>query len=283
MKSLSRVAGWILCAALLSPAVMVGSQRDRLALVKQSSIIFVGTVTKLGAVSFAGVPKSPQTIVVRVDAVLKKPAAVSLAKDSKVTVEVKDASAFQEGTQATFYAEGWILGAGVAVKEVGHEIAPATLAPTAVGEKQTEASRIQKQISDAELSARIKQADMVVVGRVVSVRPFATPTMAPTRPHISEHAPNWQEAVIQVESGLKGAKANQKVVVRFPGSMDVAWYGAPKFKEGQEATFILKKDQVSGAPKSMLAGVQVNAYTALKGGDALSKADAARVRALFRK
>src|SRR2546430_11839150 len=33
-----------------------------------------------------------------------------------------------------------------------------------------------------------------------------------------------------------------QVVVRFPGSSDVAWVGAPKFAVGEEGTFLLHKD-----------------------------------------
>src|SRR5437870_8844435 len=111
----------ILCANLLGAAALPQATGNQAALVKQSSIVFAGTVSQLGTTSFAGVPKSAQTIVVRVDSVLKKPPAVSLKKGDNVTVEVKDPSAFQQGMQATFYTEGWIFGAGVAVKELGNE------------------------------------------------------------------------------------------------------------------------------------------------------------------
>src|SRR2546422_9974741 len=121
-SSLNFFAGG-LATALLAPTVVAfpQGQHNQAALAKQSSIVFSGTVSQLGAVSFAGVPQSPQTIVVRVDSVLKKPPAVSLKKGDNVTVELKDPSAFQQGTQATFYTEGWIFGSGVAVKELGHE------------------------------------------------------------------------------------------------------------------------------------------------------------------
>src|SRR5260370_20788519 len=109
---------------LLGAAALPQSTSNQAALAKQSSIVFAGTVSQLGATSFAGAPKSAQTIVVRVDTVLKKPSAVSLKKGDNVTVEVKDPSAFRDGTQATFYTDGWIFGSGVAVKELGHEIPP---------------------------------------------------------------------------------------------------------------------------------------------------------------
>jgi hypothetical protein len=46
---------------------------------------------------------------------------------------------------------------------------------------------------------------------------------APTSEIISEHAPDWQEAVIAVQSVLKGASRAKEIVVRFPGSLDVMW------------------------------------------------------------
>src|SRR5467141_1427631 len=111
----------ILGVNLLGAPALPQATSNQAALAKQSSIVFAGTVSQLGAASFAGVPKSAQTVVVRVDSVLKKPSAVSLKKGDNVTVELKDPSAFQQGTQATFYTEGWIFGSGVAVKELGHE------------------------------------------------------------------------------------------------------------------------------------------------------------------
>src|SRR5437879_10452534 len=111
----------ILAVSLLGVAAMPQATGNQAALAKQSSIVFAGTVSELGATSFAGVPKSAQTIVVRVDSVLKKPPAVSLKKGDNVTVELKDPSAFQQGMQATFYTEGRTFGSGVAVKELGHE------------------------------------------------------------------------------------------------------------------------------------------------------------------
>ena len=73
------------------------------------------------------------------DSVEKKPAAVSLKRGDDVTVEVKDASAFQQGTHATFFTDGWIFGSGVAVKELGHELgaAGAGSAPASAVEMKT--------------------------------------------------------------------------------------------------------------------------------------------------
>src|SRR5205085_8615161 len=138
-------------------------------------------------------------------------------------------------------------------------------------------------VNDADLKAHIQRAAMVVAGRVEQVRP-ADLTAAPTRPRrITEHDPDWQEAIIQVEDGIKGAQAGEQVVVRFPGSSDVAWVGTPRFALGQEGTFLLHKDSTSGSPRTSWGGKSVTAYTALHRLDVLSRQDATRVRALIQK
>ncbi len=253
------------------------------ALAKQSNIVFSGTVSQLGAVSFAGVPQSPQTIVVRVDSVLKKPPAVSLKKGDNVTVELKDPSAFQQGTQATFYTEGWIFGSGVAVKELGHDFNPGGAPAAGAGRGETALGYTQEQISDQELRDRLNSADFVVIGRVTDVHRWTVPKSATPR-RVSEHDPDWHEAVVEVQSVLKGAQVKgNKVVVRFPGRNDVAWVHSPKFEKNQQGIFCLNRDQTSGVPTEKVAGRQVSVYTCLGHGDSLPLSDAPRVRSLLKK
>jgi len=261
---------------LISLAVPLSAQLSRTALVRQSDIIFAGTVIQAG--------------VVRVDQVFEKPAAVSLAKGDSVTVLPARAGggSLNPGLQATFYTKGWIYGQGVTVREVGHETIgpPPQLAAAAVAStgtaQQDLVARARQQVDDADLKARIQAAAMVVVGRVEQIRPPAY-TAAPARPkRFSEHDPDWQEAIIHVDEGLKGATAGERVVVRFPGSRDVAFVGTPRFAAGQEGTFLLQKDTATGSPLSVMAGQQVPAYTALHRLDVRPKQDAQHVRTLMR-
>jgi hypothetical protein len=281
-SSFPRFRGIFLCVALFaSPMAAFAQGTDaQAALAGQSSIIFAGTVSELAATSFADVPKSAQTIVVRVDAILKKPAAVSLKKGDNVTVEVKDPSAFQPGTQATFYTDGWIFGSGVAVKELGHEIGPAGGGTsTAAGASASS----QQEISDQELRNRLNAADLVVIGRVTDVHRWAPPKSTKTT-HVTEHDPDWHEAVVQIQSVLKGGQVKgNKIVVRFPGRNDVAWVRSPKFEKNQQGIFCLNKDQVTGASTYKVGGRQVNVYTCLGHGDSLPMSDVPRVRALLSK
>ena len=267
-----RIRSLIVPIVLISLAVPLSAQMSRVAWVRQSDIIFAGTVTRAG--------------VIRVDQVFEKPDAVSLMKGDSVAVVAARAGSppLNPGMQATFYTTGWIYGRWITVREVGHEpIGPqlATVAGTGTAQQDLVA-RARQQVNDADLKARIQAAAMVVVGRVEQIRPPAY-TGAPARPkRFTEHDPNWQEAIIHVDEGLKGATAGERVVVRFPGSRDVAFVGTPRFAAGQEGTFLLQKDTATGSPLALMAGQPVQAYTALHRLDVLSKQDAQHVRTLMR-
>lgn len=268
-------------AALLGIANVTDSQEatNPAGLLKQASIVFGGTVTQLGATSFGAVPRSAQTIVVHVDAVVKKPAAVSLRRGDSITVEVKDPAAFQEGTHATFYTEGWIFGAGLAVRELGHDTTGSEmLAPSEAQQKAL--GRVQEEASDQALKERVAEADYVVVARVTEVRKWNA--LKSRQYRVTEHDPDWHDAVIQVEATLKGPKPKKnKLVVRYPQCNDVAWVHSPKFEKNQRGVFFLKKDEVSGQPTALVGGSKVSAYTCLSPGDWLPISEEARVKALL--
>jgi hypothetical protein len=251
----------------------------------KSSIIFSGTVSQLAATSFADVPKSARTIVVRVDSIVRKPAAVSLKKGDNVTVEVKDASAFQEGTHATFYTDGWIFGSGIAVKELGYEIGPAPAEDAhAAGTGEKAPGQFPDETSDQGLLDRMNKSDYVVVGRVTDVHRWNPPKSksgAPSR--VTEHDPDWHEAVVEIQSVLKGGKVKgNRVVVRFPQRNDVAWVNSPKFEKNQKGIFCLNRDQATGVSTTKLGGQQVNVYTCLGHGDSIPLSEEARVRSLLK-
>src|SRR6266571_933819 len=143
--------------------------------------------------------------------------------------------------------------------------------------------QIQKQISDQELQNRIASSELVVIGRVTDVHRWTVPKSATPR-RVSEHDPDWHEAVVQVQSVLKGGQVKgNKVVVRFPGRNDVAWVRSPKFEKNRQGIFCLNRDQTSGVPTAKVGGRQVTVYTCLGHGDSLPLSDAPRVRSLLKK
>src|SRR5213595_892300 len=134
-----------LAVALWLPGSTARGQTSRAALVRQSDIIFVGTVTNVGAVAVPDLSPSPRTVVVRVEQVFEKPAAVSLTAGDSVTVETVRPGSLQQGVQATFYTTGWVFGRGVAVREVGHEPARSRLVAAV---QQDSVARARQQMND---------------------------------------------------------------------------------------------------------------------------------------
>lgn len=265
----------LLLLATVVPSHSACAQRPAVATARRSNIVFTGTVTQVGAASFAAVTPTSQTLVVRVDDVLDKPAGLRLVAGDSVTVEPLD-STLKSGSRATFYTTGWVFGHGVAVREVAHEMLPAQ---GSLAARRDSFVQLQRQVTDSTLAERVRGADMIVAGRVEAIR---AATLAPQpRRRITEHDPDWQEAVIAVDSMIKGP-ASARVVVRFPGSLDIAWRRLPKFTTGQTGTFLLHRDTLSGTPHATMAGQQVTAYLVPTTTDVLSAADAVRVRALVR-
>src|SRR2546423_13914602 len=204
--------------SLFCSTAPASAQGARAALVKQSDIIFIGTVTQVGAVAVPEVPASDRTIVVRVDQVLERPPAIALGTGDSVTVETVRAGSLKPGTQATFYTTGWIFGRGVAVREVGHEPGRS---PVVVADQEAAVAKARLDLNDADLKAHIDRAAMVVEGRVQQVRP-AELAATPARPRrITGDDPQWQEAIVQVADGLKGAQWGGQGVGAFRGSHDV--------------------------------------------------------------
>jgi len=276
MKRSKQIAGTLVLFLMLTAGS--SQAQDRAALLQSSDIVFNGTVLFVGAVSFYGVPASDNTMMVRVDAVYDQPASVMLAPGDTVTVQAVDPTAFRRNMRAMFYTQGWIFGEGVAVREVGHEV---NAENAGVAQAQDTVSQFRQQQQDAQLRARMMAADMVMVGQVVSVGPSTLAAFQTDPQPISEHTPNWREAVIQVEEWIKGNQGDQRIVMRFPTSLDVQWYDAPRFTEGQEGVFICNRDQVSGTPFAMLSGEQKIAYTALSPQDIQPRDQADRMKALL--
>jgi hypothetical protein len=127
------------------------------------------------------------------------------------------------------------------------------------------------QADETSLEARIADADLVILGQVRSLQP------GPKAPHLSEHNADWQDAVVDVKSFIKGATRPKIVVVRFPASMDIAWIRSPKLKKGERLVFILRRDTTAGTPTTTVDGVSRPVFTALDAQDVLPEYEMDRV------
>ena len=230
-------------------------------LVSQSTFIFEGTVTKLQAATMSAVPVSDKTIIVKVGEIYHGQEFLGDYRGREITVLVTDSTALGAGEHATFFAQGWLLGDGIAVQEVGRLERESTMDLR----KQIAATR--QSISGQDIQERIAGADVVVLGKVSKVK-----AVAPRRPGpISEHDPHWQEATLEVDTVLQGDPSLRRIPVLFPGTLDVAWVGVPKFKAGQEGIWILVRDR------------KLKAYTALDPLDFQAKNQLDQVRTLIKR
>jgi hypothetical protein len=200
----------------------------------ESQFVFKGTVEKVNASTMPTVRASEQTAIVRVDDVLQAPPVMAAFTGSSITVQVGPDQRLAEGQRAVFFTNGWQYGRDLAVTAVS--VRPAGAEDMA--ESPTAPDDAVARFADREVRERVAGADLIVVGRVASVRPRPE---SPAEPRVlTEHEPQWHEADVQVESVEKGGPPDTTVTVDFPRSTDVAWYQAPKFSEGDEGVWLLR-------------------------------------------
>jgi hypothetical protein len=97
------------------------------------------------------------------------------------------------------------------------------------------------------------EAEAVVIGNVVAVRPPRGRELPPA----SEHDPQWRIAHVVVDHVEKGRmKEGQEVEVAFPSSRDVMWFSAPKPKEGDRAILLLHRRKLDELDVEALAIVE---------------------------
>ncbi len=208
-------------------------------LIRQAKFIFRGTVQRLNAATMTAVPITDETTVIKVDEVLQAPETLGDYTGKDITVQLTDVRDIREGQQAVFFTNGWLYGESLAVLEVGHRSLEQEAAMISTLSGQI--ANINQRQADEALQKRIESSEVVVTGRVSDIRPVAVPTQ---RRPISEHDPEWTEALINIEVTEKGQPSQQTLTILFPASTDVMWYKAPKFQTGQEGLWILERRQI---------------------------------------
>jgi len=214
-------------------------------LIARAPFVFRGTVESLGEATTAAVAATDLTATVRVNEVVRAPQALRRYAGQLVTVELSTGEGAQAGASFMFFTRPKLFADTLVVTELGRQ--PIAAAAAAAG--AADARDALARVATAALTARLQAADAVIAGRVAVVRPStlaaATPEMQ--RP-ISEHDPQWSEAVVEVTSVVSGTVSpDAPVTVLFPASIDVAWYQAPKYAAGQSGVFLLHSEQVPAA------------------------------------
>jgi len=252
-------------------------------LIDEARFVFKGSVQKLNASNVAeveAVDKS-KTVIVRVDEIIQAPEAFADQIGRDVTVKLRSGGGkkLKAGESAVFYTNGWIMAENLGVEEVAHR--PIEAATRAMSAASADPAR---NLAERDVQKRLSSADVVITGKVSSIR---IPEDAQTRgmlsesadgttqhKPVSEHDPEWREAVVEVADVEKGPHAKKNIVIRFPSSEDVRWYKAPKFVPGQEGIFILHKTQEEPATGKRAMGTVTSeeaetteAFTALHPAD----------------
>ena len=147
----------------------------------------------------------------------------------------------------------------------------------------------------APLNLAVNSANPVVTGVVQEVKALSDEKVAKLelmsngRDLYSEHGPRWREAVIRVQSVLKGDQREKMLLVVFPSTDDLMWSDSPKFVVGQSGIWLLHSGtQLSEQRAKILLGPepfdgsQLKAYTALRPEDFQLKDSAGKNEALIR-
>jgi hypothetical protein len=205
-------------------------------LVERSKIIFIGSVERLASTTIPTHPQSSSTVVVRVSRLLHAPPALGDLAGQRVTVELTGGPGLRTGQRAIFFTNGVVYGDSIVVEEAGR----LDLLPDPAGQQAQLAAiaAAVKGLPDRHTQMRLQAADVVVSGKIISVRPAAR-----VRGPISEHDADWREAVLDVATVENGLPMKQ-LVLFFPASRDVRWRHVPKFSVGQEGVFILQRHQI---------------------------------------
>lgn len=230
----------------------------------QSKLVFRATIKLLKAAGWKDVPEVETTVIVHVDEILYSPKTLTDLSDMDITIKIKDIDQVQTGQQYVFFTNGWLVGEGIAVTEIGR--IPAT---DDVVLRKVISDLIQK-MEDVELQRRIVNAELVVMGNVLSTRKVQWFQSNPLT------NPQLHMATIEIESIEKGQFSKKTISVLFPASTASQWIDCPKYKEGQNGIWLLQRHQ-----KEKTALYDIPGYTALDPLDFHSKEHILTIRKMI--
>jgi hypothetical protein len=230
-------------------------------LVQESSYVFKATVTQLNASNEPAVRPGRGTIVAHVDEAFRARPSVGVGglrgRDITMLIEGSEPAL---GDKLLVFANEWIYGRQIALREVAH------LKATAQSER--EVIQAVERLPNQHLEARLDGAVLVVDGEVEAIGPSPVPDGFTFR------SPNYRLAVVRVASTLKG-DSRERVDVLFPTNPAPPWRSAPRLKEHESAVFILRHETVLKAPPRM--------FTALDPADVQPRDMLSKIKSILKK
>ncbi len=282
------------CLAIVTRADVSAQELQKWA--QDSTLIFTGKIVALGS-NVGSIKPSDNPITVEVERV-ESGNDESLRKfnsliGKRVTVIVnpsfKAGPKLKPGVSAVFFVNPLLYEENMAVTAVA--VADTQTVKDLAKQLRAEIEEIKKK----PLNDALKIADKVVSGIVLEIRPLPDEKLAKLqslangRYLYSEHSPRWREAVIRVQSMLKGAPAEKTVIVIFPSTDDRMWAAAPKCTVGQSGTWLLHSAAQLGEDRAkilltpeQLHGESITPYTSLRPQDFQPKDSAGKNEKLIR-
>ena len=228
-------------------------------LVQATTFIFAGTVLELGASSVPHVPPDTKLITARLDRSLRVDPLLGDLRGQTITVDVGSSETFEVGQQYVFFADSWVHGRGIAVRETAHVDA-------------AEAERVAELVAslpERHLVARLLDADSVVDAEVTSID---EPEFS-----IDQHDGRWAAAHLNVHRALKGTPPSPPVVY-FPTAEWPPWNLMPRLSVGQAGSFLLHAPPPDTAKEG--GTLPAGALVVLDDADCQDTEQTARVRRL---
>ena len=201
--------------------------------------MLVVQVLAQGAATMDEVPIDGGTFVVGVMQTLASIDAVGELSGFEITVQYSPAD-LQLGNEYIVHAHSWLYGDGIALLATNVAAYSDDMAMAA-------AEKLQASPALAAMS-RAAESELVVSGEVVSLAAVKARSSDP----ISEHNPQWCEAVVDVDTVVRAAGNTKpaRVTLRFAASDDVEWASAPKVVIGDRRVFMLGNTENQAAAAS---------------------------------
>jgi hypothetical protein len=197
-----------------------GAMPSNQELVRSSRFIFSGVVVGLSQSSVPALRPGPGLITARLERSLRVDPVLGDIRGKIITVVAKAPQSLRIGQQTVFFANSWIRGRGLAVREVGR---------VDVDQADDVAAEVAK-LPEQHLEERLRSAALVVTAEIVSIDPPA--------PTFDQHSGLWAAAHLDVGEVLRGPPG-ASAVLYFPTAAWPPFDRMPHFNLHQRGVFLL--------------------------------------------